>query len=145
MLVWKHNWICFANLNIQKNWYRAYQKKMAIRSRGKSPRIAARTAIFNSKKNGDPSRDQSRRIASRSAPRKEMASTFMPSRSPQNIVFRVHKNCAREYYISSKIASSVVFSAGNRSPRHSNFVPIWVCISYGILSWFNAISLQHVT
>ena len=107
----------------------AYQKKMAIRSRGKSPRIAARTAIFNSKKNGDPSRDQSRRIASRSAPRKEMASTFMPSRSPQNINF-----CAREFYISSKIASSVVFSAGNRSPRHSNFVPIWVCISYGILS-----------
>ena len=49
------------------------------------------------------------------------------------------------FYISSKIASSVVFSAGNRSPRHSNFVPIWVCISYGILTCFNAISLQHVT
>ena len=76
------------NIEEFKNSIRAYQKKMAIRSRGKSPRIAARTAIFNSKKNGDPSRDQSRRIASRSAPRKEMASTFMPSRSPQNIVFR---------------------------------------------------------
>ena len=49
------------------------------------------------------------------------------------------------FYISSKIASSVFFSAGNRSPRHSNFVPIWVCISYGILTCFNAISLQHVT
>ena len=54
----------------------AFQKKMAIRSRGKSRQIAAKFGKFRFKKNGDHFFKKSRPIASQRAFQKTMAITL---------------------------------------------------------------------